>query len=60
MAIFSIKYAVGAILARKLAVANTLLFSGSVSFLYGFFGGLFLSRALVVWSSRKRPHRSDV
>jgi hypothetical protein len=55
MAIFFIKYAVGVILARQLPIANTLIFSGSVSFLYGFFGGLFLSRALVVWSSRKRP-----
>ena len=55
MAIFSIKYVVGVILARQLPIANTLIFSGSVSFLYGFFGGLFLSRALVVWSSRSRP-----
>jgi len=54
LVVFFIKYAVGVVLARQLAVGNTALFIGSVSFLYGFFSGLFLSRALVVWRSKKR------
>jgi hypothetical protein len=54
LTIFFIKYAVGVILARQLPIGNAPIFIATVSFLYGFFSGLFLSRALMVWRSRKR------
>jgi uncharacterized protein DUF6622 len=51
MAIFFTKYAVGVILARAIPVSGTAAFIGGISLAYGLFGGLFLSRALVIWRS---------
>ena len=53
MALFFTKYAVGVIVARQLPVANTLMFCGTVSLAYGALCGVFVSRALTVWSVRK-------
>ena len=53
MMIFFIKYAVGFSLARHFAFVTTNWFNGSVSFVYGFLSGLFVSRALLVWRCAK-------
>lgn len=53
MAIFFTKYAVGVVLARQLAIAGETVFVGSISFCYGFFSGVFLARAIVIWSSAR-------
>lgn len=51
MVLFSLKYAVGVILARRLPVADEPIFIASVSLGYGLISGLFLMRALVIWRS---------
>jgi hypothetical protein len=57
MAIFFTKYAVGIIQGRHLPIANEPVFIGSISLCYGFFSGLFLARALVIWGSAKRTNQ---
>jgi len=57
MVIFFTKYAVGVVLARHIAIAKTDVFSSLIGFIYGFFSGMFLSRALVVWRAKK--HQTD-
>ena len=53
MTIFFIKYAVGFSLARHLTFAQTALFDDTISFVYGFLSGMFVSRALIVWRCAK-------
>jgi hypothetical protein len=53
MMIFFIKYAVGFSLARHFTFVNTNWFDATVSFVYGFLSGLFVSRALLVWRCAK-------
>ena len=53
MAIFSLKYIVGVILARQLPIVHEKSFIASVSLCYGLISGIFLFRALVIWRSRK-------
>ncbi|MDP3479623.1 MAG: hypothetical protein Q8R88_07610 [Desulfoprunum sp.] len=60
MALFFTKYVVGVILARHLPVAGELVFVGSISLCYGFFSGLFLARAIVVWRSAHRNYQKHV
>jgi hypothetical protein len=54
MAIFFTKYAVGLISARQLPILVEPAFIGSISFCYGFFSGVFLARALVIWRSARQ------
>ncbi|MCE8032768.1 hypothetical protein EKK97_06505 [Billgrantia tianxiuensis] len=49
LAIFFSKYTVEVIRARQLPVADTVMFTATVSLLYGLFSGVFLGRALVMW-----------
>lgn len=51
MLIFFTKYAVAVSLARKLPIASRSLFMVCVPLCYGFFSGLFLARAIVIWHS---------
>jgi len=52
MALFFIKYTVGVVLARDVALAQTFAFEISVSVMYGLFSGLFFARVIVL----KRLH----
>jgi hypothetical protein len=51
MLIFFTKYAVAVVVARKLAIAARPLFVPGVALCYGFFSGLFVGRAAVIWRS---------
>jgi alpha-beta hydrolase superfamily lysophospholipase len=55
MAIFFTKFAVGVTLARALPVAGEPVFVDAVSLGYGFFSGIFLARALVIWRAQMSP-----
>lgn len=57
MAIFFIKFGVGVVLARQLPVVDQPVFIGSIGFSFGFFSGLFLARALVVWRAAPFRHQ---
>lgn len=48
MLLFCVKYSVGVMLARQLEVVHTLLFSASVSAIYGLFSGIFFARVIVL------------
>ncbi|MGQ4878972.1 DUF6622 family protein [Billgrantia sp. LNSP4103-1] len=49
LAIFFAKYTVEVIRARQLPMADTSMFTATVSLFYGLFSGVFLGRALVIW-----------
>ncbi|MCE9665315.1 hypothetical protein LY622_17965 [Halomonas sp. M5N1S17] len=49
LAIFFAKYTVEVIRARQLPIADTAVFTATVSLLYGLFSGVFLGRAMVMW-----------
>jgi hypothetical protein len=53
MVIFFTRYTVAVLLARQPSLAEAPEFAGLTSYSYGFTGGLFLSRVLVIW----RPAR---
>ncbi len=45
MAIFILKYFVGYTMARRLPIASSVVFSGTISFFLGILGGIFSARA---------------
>jgi hypothetical protein len=49
LALFCVKYAVGASLAISPALSADRSFAAAVSLAYGVFSGLFLARAFAVW-----------
>ena len=49
--IFFIKYIVGVVVARELAIINDIEFIITISSLYGLLSGLFLSRSIVIFQS---------
>ncbi len=54
MAIFSTKFAVGVLSARKLAVATDPHFASAISLIYGFFSGIFLARTALILRAERR------
>jgi hypothetical protein len=60
MAIFCTKYAVGVILARRLPIAVEPVFGGSISLVYGLFGGAFFARAVSIMRTGKIGMRQDL
>ena len=53
MGIFFTKYVAGVAFARQLSIVQDGTFVLTISWLYGFFSGLFFSRGLVIWKSIK-------
>ncbi|MBV8657146.1 MAG: hypothetical protein JO142_04900 [Burkholderiales bacterium] len=56
IAVFSIKYAVGATLAMHPTLHGDIRFVVVVSLLYGLTSGIFLARALQLWQIARRHH----
>jgi hypothetical protein len=53
MSIFLIKYIVGVVIAKELAILNEITFICSISFIYGLLSGFFLGRIFVLLKLRK-------
>ncbi len=58
LTIFSIKYFVGVVVAEHLAIVHQIAFIITISLIYGFLSGIFVSRSIVMLKSKKIIHKS--